>query len=124
MCERRAKARGAGHSRPGSWDGSWDELQILGGRCGPERPSKGPGRTLGMPQRTQAPGLRRRERRFESCRGHQTCFFRTHGDKITVGMFKIIPKRPDQHVPRTVPVPAQNAPGAVAEIESCFRVPE
>ena len=46
-CERRAKARGIGHSRPGSWDGSWDELQTLGGRRGPERPSKGPGRTLG-----------------------------------------------------------------------------
>ena len=80
-CERRAKARGIGHSRPGSWDGSWDERQTLGGRRGPERPSKGPGRTLGTPQRTQAPGLRRRERRFESCRGHRLCLAQTAAER-------------------------------------------
>ena len=76
------------------------------------------------PQIGRLTGLRRRWRRFESCRGHQTCFFRTHGDKITVGIFKIIFKRADQHVPRTAPVPAQNAPGAIGRQGRCLRPPD
>ena len=49
------------------------------------RPAEGTGGTLGSPERTQGPGLRSRERRFESCRGHQTCFIHTNRHKTTAG---------------------------------------
>ena len=43
----------------------------------PRDPSKGTGRRLGTSKRRSSPGLRRRERRFESCRGHHRCPTRT-----------------------------------------------
>ena len=48
---------------------------------------------------------------------HQTCFFRTHGGKITItaGTFKIILECSDQHVPGTSTVPVQHAPGVAGQ---------
>ena len=45
-------------------------------------------------------------------------------DKITMGMFKIISKGSDQHVPGTGTFPAQNAPGAVERQGQCLRRPD
>ena len=53
----------------GSWNQSWTPLHDTVATADTGDPAKSQGRAAERPQWTRAPGLRRRERRFESCRG-------------------------------------------------------
>ena len=91
----RGMSRGTNHRTPETLVDTSSEAQGQVGR-------------LRSPESSRLTGLRRRGRRFESCRGHQTCFFHTSGHKITAG-FLITSERPDRHVRRAVPSDALGA---------------
>ena len=67
-----SRMRQADHPWHGSWHGSWHEHgDIRKGAKDRRDLVKAPGENSGTLERMPGPGLRRRERRFESCRGHQ-----------------------------------------------------
>ena len=67
-----SRMRQADHPWHGSWHGSWHEHgDIRKGAKDRRDLVKAPGGNSGTLERMPGPGLRRRERRFESCRGHQ-----------------------------------------------------
>jgi hypothetical protein len=53
----------------GPWNGSWNEIAAVGEAVGIQSYSKCGLSRLQMVQTGQSSGLRRRERRFDSCRG-------------------------------------------------------